>query len=375
VAKVQSSDKVWFSHKEKRWKVEEIVTADRIKRMILSWTDEKEIWNYDKCTINIERTGKERKLIVVVRSSTITTSRFMGDKDAKIRFMLGFDVSRVSEPKIEPDYVVRENDNVRTIREGPKNRWVFQLGSEENNDHWIWDWAEEGRDIRSSNIYKLYQSISDEISNPNLSLSNNIFDVELEEERDRVVPVIYQPAVDALDNFVREVHCAKTTTSEDGSYEVEVSTIFNNEELRKHVYANKIYESIRLLLYGRNLDVETFKILVKKDVSNNKFIFENIYSGNSQLEEDTIHGNHRQHDIKYYFNNHNHPVVFINTSNHAMAEHDTNHGIWKWEYLPWLTVLPPIKFGNKTREQIDKKYKPILERVRALFKRLVITIL
>jgi hypothetical protein len=34
--------------------------------------------------------------------------------------------------------------------------------------------------------------------------------------------------------------------------------------------------------------------------------------------------------VKYYFMDWNHPVVFFNTSNHAMAEHDTNDRVWKW---------------------------------------------
>ena len=29
-------------------------------------------------------------------------------------------------------------------------------------------------------------------------------------------------------------------------------------------------------------------------------------------------------------------MVFVNTSNHAMAEHDANHELWKWEYVPGL---------------------------------------
>ena len=45
-------------------------------------------------------------------------------------------------------------------------------------------------------------------------------------------------------------------------------------------------------------------------------------------------------------------MVFINTSNHAMAEFDANHNIWKWEYIPWL-VNAPVKFGEKNRNNIE----------------------
>lgn len=342
-----SSDKVWFSHRERRWAVD--------KKRRFSWTPKKEIWDWDSCTIGLARTPRERKLRVVVRSSTNKNSKYMGNKPVELRFMLGFDVSKVFKPKTE-SYVAREN--IPEKKEGPKKRWVFQL----DDDYWIWEWAEEGHDIRSSNIYRLYELISDEISNPSLSLSDNIFDAELESKGINVIPTIYQPAVDSLDNFVREVHCAQNPAEADGSYEVEVSIIFNNEQLRKHAYANRIYEGFRRLFYGRTIDIETCKILVRKDVSNSKFVFENIYSGNHPLEEDSIHEDPPpapERRIKYYFINHDHPVVFVNTSNHAMAEHDTNHHIWKWEYVPWLNNAP-IRFGSKTRKEIEKRFKPIL---------------
>lgn len=183
---------------------------------------------------------------------------------------------------------------------------------------------------------------------------------------DKIIPAIYQPAVDSLDNFVREVHCAQKPEKTDGSYEVEVSIIFNNEQLRKHACGgnlNKIYEGFRRLYHGRTLDVKTFNIIVRKDITDNKFIFEDIYSDEHQLEDDSIHGDPRpapERIIKYCFIDHNHPVIFINTSNHAMAEHDANHRLWKWEYIPWMKDAP-VKFGNKTREEIDREFKPIFK--------------
>ncbi len=158
----------------------------------------------------------------------VKNSRYMGNKPVELKFMLGFDVSRVSEPIIE-SYTARENHPDTKKREGPKERWVFQM----DDDYCIWEWAKEGEEIGSSNIYRLYKLISEEISHPSIK-SDNIFDVELETRADKIIPAIYQPAVDSLDNFVREVHCAQKPEKTDGSYEVEVSIIFNNEQLRKH---------------------------------------------------------------------------------------------------------------------------------------------
>jgi len=61
--------------------------------------------------------------------------------------------------------------------------------------------------------------------------------------------------------------------------------------------------------------------------------------------------------VEYFFMNGNHPVVFVNTANHALAGHDTNRRIWKWEYIPWLNGSAPIIFGNKTREEINSEFK------------------
>ncbi len=78
------------------------------------------------------------------------------------------------------------------------------------------------------------------------------------------------------------------------------------------------------------------------------------------MNADSIHGDQTlpvpEHSIKYYFANRNHPVVFINTSNHAMAEHDANDRIWKWEYIPWLDDAP-IKLGSMTRREIEQSLK------------------
>ncbi len=338
------SDTVWFTVKEKKWKVGFFGK--------FSWTGREEFWDSDNCTINFARTVKEECLIVV-RSSQIKYSSFMG-KDVMLRYMLGFEIlGKPSEPKTEK-YTAR--DNFPNRREGPKDRWVFQL----DDKHWIWEWAQEGEDITNSTIYRLYQDIVNELEHPSIK-GNNILDTPIDLQDDRLIPVVYQPSVDALKNFVREVHCAKGPANSDRSYEMEVSILFNNERLRQHGVLNSIYSLIRRLIYGRVIDLESFRILVGKDLASDRFTFEGIYSNEEGMNADSIHGDKTpppapQHPVKYYFANRNHPVVFVNTSNHAMAEHDTNNRIWKWEYIPWLNDAP-IKLGSKTRREIEQSLK------------------
>ena len=106
------------------------------------------------------------------------------------------------------------------------------------------------------------------------------------------------------------------------------------------------------------MDLVSFKILVGKDPTSDKFIFEGIYSYESEMNSDSIHGDKTlppapRHPVKYYFVDGKHPVVFVTTSNHAMAEHDANNRIWKWEYIPWIEDAP-IKLGSKTRREIKQ---------------------
>ncbi len=427
---------VWFSHREKIWKVD---------NGRFSWTDEERIWDWDTCTVSFVRTIKD-KLRVVVRSNANINSTYMGEhlftwgrvtvdveenkklinfltndykidlaenaevvkthgdtivifyggkkrvdiildannenamlriaggaaynlqvivekdnidvyrgKPVELRYMLGFDVdpTRISEPRAEC-YIARKY--ISSKKEGPKTRWVFQL----DDNHWIWEWAKEDGNIRDSYIYELYQSICKEISSHSMK-SSNIFDVKLDDQDDRIIPVIYQPAVDALENFIRAVHCTQIQ-EKDGSTAVEVTLIFNNEQLRNkyHYFANKYYEWLRKnFLFFREEDIESFKIFDEK--SPVSFLFKDVYSKKNGvecgLEYDDIHedkgDNAKMHSIKYYFMSSKHPVVFVNTSNHAMAEDDANHELWKWEYIPWLKNAA-IKLGNKTRKEIDE---------------------
>ncbi|HIH45019.1 MAG TPA: hypothetical protein HA257_08110 [Candidatus Methanoperedenaceae archaeon] len=349
---------VWFSHRENIYEVE---------NSEFRWTDKKKIWNWDHCTVSLARSYKDNTLIGVVRSSSNTNSKYMGDMPVNVRYMLGFAIKNVSELKIEK----------AGEWQGPEDRLIFQAGS----NYWIWDWAKEGTNINESPVYELHESISKELATQ-LIASDNIFKVDLETEPG-IVPVIYQPAVDSLKNFIREIHCARLPEeSNDGSYIIEVTLIFNNEELRRHSYKgflNKIYERIRKELNGRTVDVESFRMVVRQDkndpsvIEDVSLLFEGIYSDYPNkphsIEDDDIHGDKKDakpHSVIYYFQDRRHPVIFINTSNHAMAADDNNRHLWKWEYIPWVKNKPVI-FDNKSRKDIDEKFKTFLGRIVSYF--------
>jgi len=334
---------VWFTVKERKWKVSFFGK--------FSWTGREQLWDSDNCTVSIVG-SLENKCLIAVRSNQFRYSSYI-QKKVRLRYMIGFEISKVPPEPQTDTYVARKNISKR--REGPKKRWVLQL----DDKHWIWEWTQEGEDITNSTIYQLYHEIVNTLKQTCIN-RDNIFKVQNETPPDKVLPVIYQPSIDALKNFIREIHCAKETPNTDGTYNIEVSILFNNERLRQHGILNSLYESIRRHLYGRTMDLETFKIHITKNPTNNHFIFEGIYSNNNEINTDSIHGDKKppppKHPIKYYFNNQNHPIIFINTSNHAMAEHDTNNKLWKWEYIPWLTDTP-IKLGTLTRKELEEKLK------------------
>ena len=259
------SKPLWFTVKEKKWQVGYFGK--------FSWTGKEEFWDSDNCTFSFART-LNNKCLIVVRSNQTIFSSFIG-KEVMLRYMLGFEIlEKPSEPKTE---IYTARNNIPDRKEGPKNRWVFQL----DDKHWIWEWAQEGVDISNSTVYSLYLEIVNELDHP--KNPNNIFDLQMDEQEERLIPVIYQPSVDALKNFLREIHCAKGLIKQDGSYEMEVSLLFNNERLRQHGILNSFYTGLRRLIYGRVMDLESFKIFVRKDPASDRFTFEGIYSNLSDL--------------------------------------------------------------------------------------------
>ncbi len=339
---------IWYSVREKIWDT---------RSGKFRWTGKSQVWDWDKCTVGLARSWND-KLKLIVRSSNLKHSGYM-DKEVNLRYMMGFDVTDIKEP-VKDTYIAKDYSSDPQDRIGPKERWVIEL----NDEHWIWQWADSENNAEVAAIHEIYQKIRNELEDQRLN-GDNIFDANIDDLPDEIFPVIYQPAVDSLRNFVREVYIHKNEITDEGQ-EVEVTLLFENEELRKNSFGgfvNRIYEIFRHLRYGRTMDVETFKLHIPKDNANMGFTFENIYSNDHGLAEDSIHGDPPQaprRNVKYYLGNQSHPVVFINTSNHAMAEFDCNHEMWKWEYIPWLSDSP-VKLGSKSRKTIEMSFKPLLK--------------
>jgi hypothetical protein len=349
----ETKSEIWFSHRE------DIYNAQlKGTQKVFYWTDQSQIWDWDNCTVSwLPRDKKisSRVIRIVIRSLNSVFSEYR-KKEVKIRYMLGFDVvaSKIQPPEEEKYNEPIDNKPKRYGQE--RIRWVVKL----DNDYSIWQWKEENKTMQSSKIYEIYNGIIKSIDEPIIPNAKNVFNVVAYDDNKigkKIVPVVYQPAIDSWKNFVREVHCHAPANSQ----KIQVSILFNNEELREHKIVNRLYEWFRSWFYGRIIDVETFFIVLKENKYNDPelFDFPLIYSAENSIEQDSIHVDRYGITIKYYFGNLRHPIIFINTSNHAMGEHDTNHRLWKWEYIAWQKD-GPIKFGEKSREKINSSFKPKL---------------
>ena len=291
------------------------------KRYFLFWRNEEKTWNYKDCKVKVIGMDNNRARIIIRRKKS-GYSKFM-KSDFEVNLMLGFIVLDVR----------KETINDKTIL-------VFQIEQSKDNMH---------RDLKDVKIWSEYAHETEDLYNKIMQEKNNesgtkIIEADYLDRSSSMMPVIYQPKVDAWENFLREIHVHK---GNDESFQI--TLVFQDEVLRRHGILDGIYRYIRLLKYKRTMDVETFSF------KNNQFFFENIYSGQSNLFEDTIH-NKKEIPAKYFFQDENHPVLFVNTSNHALAPHDNNHDLWKWEYVPWSNKIP-IKSGEKTREMIEDELR------------------
>ena len=343
----------WFSQEEPNWN-----SIIRDGRKVFEQNGYK-LHDWQNCSVSAFSTDSG-KVKVNVRRKNIQYSMYM-KRNIEIKFLYGFDMSSIEEPVIEKyDQSSWRNDD------SPEFRWVIHLKKEGNQhqdrrDCSIWQWASQG-DIRQSDIFRLFRDIEMKLKSPNYINLDDVDDNDDTEANDQVIPVLVQPSTDGWKNFVRQVHSAKLDDVEE-----EFTLVFNDEHLRKHGFLESFYRFLRPFLYGRLTDLESFRVIVEGNAAS-YFVFPGIYSGKSDITEDSVHGDRGRflrkaprRRVKYHYSNRMHPIVFMNTANHAMAEEDNNTTLWKWEFVPW-EADSPIVYGKKSRKQIEDLVKNLDER-------------
>jgi hypothetical protein len=343
----------WFSQEEPNWN-----SIIRDGRKVFEQNGYK-LHDWQNCSVSAFSTDSGN-VRVNVRRRNIQYSMYM-KRNIEIKFLYGFEISSIEEPVAE-----KYDQSSWRNHDGQEFRWVIHLKKEGNQhrdrrDCSIWQWASQG-DIRQSDIFRLFRDIEMKLKSPNYINLDDVDDNDDTEANDQVIPVIVQPSTDGWKNFVRQVHSTKLDDFED-----EFTLVFNDEHLRKHGILESFYRFLRPFLYGRLTDLESFRVILEGNDASH-FVFSGIYSGKSDITEDSVHGDREwflrkapRRRVKYYYANRKHPIVFMNTANHAMAEEDNNTTLWKWEFVPW-EADSPIVYGNKSRKQIEDLVKNLDER-------------
>jgi len=352
------SQTVWFSHKEDY--------LDAPKDCKPNWTQNLKTWDFDNCTVSAQRKSNDT-INVIIRSINENIKSKITNKNRRVRFFYRFEILDFPKPFEDKYDDPPKNRNDSSKQTESKSRWVLNLTrtDEEDDDKkncQIWQWRDDGGKSAIQDIWDLLDKAKNDASQENRVIESaiEIMPSVPSDNTRKVLPIIYQPAMDTMKNFIRQIHIHNCKEKEN---EYEVTIVFNNEELRKHVLLNDFYEGLREHLFGRTKDVETFRIILVDKVPEN-FAFTGIYSDGKDLIEDDVHGDKqwwwhfgriKKRPIKSYYSTKLHPKIFVNTSNHAMAGRDSNPRLWKWEYLTWEEgEKNPIIIGELSREDVEK---------------------
>lgn len=188
------------------------------------------------------------------------------------------------------------------------------------------------------------------------------------------LPALYQPTMDI--NNGNGLICTYSRLFDEtvydyvlpGYYIIEVTYIFADED-----HPNPIidwwWDAFRMTFYGRIKDIETFFIVVNKATSSIvrlSFIYvylwwgtvppevrewAPIYSGSNTWSQEAHFWAKVSTGITYYIGNH--PKIYVNTWNHAMAECDNNPSLTK-------TVFATFTSTEGNREVAENMHSSIV---------------
>ena len=313
-------------------------------------------WHWENCKIWFEKNSENTIRFTIKRTNNISldeNTKLRWDKRQKntdsqvysLHYVLHFELQNCFLPN-----TIHE-EKIEQMYGDKKDCWVLNLDPQ----HKIWKWKDDRNEAKNI-MTKILESIK--LESTKIKDDSQYFSPVNVHKRHvklnmSIQPVIYHPAdelrVRQMRNFIREIHLAPSESDN----KILVTIVYNNEQLRENAWLDCIYRVFRKLRYGRTFDVESFSIVLENGYPT-KFDFPDIYSGCNKLEKDNIHCKKCGITIENYFSHDvSKPVIFINTSNHAMAGMDNNSGYWKIVYRLWDEKCP-IYVGTNTRCEIEK---------------------
>ena len=319
----------------------------------------KKPWHWNNCTISFEKISKDIIRFIIRRKKNIdlpknTKLRWDEKQNSEmypfqsytLHYLIHFDIQIISLPKkISDEGIEVQLNNVPEYGQTQESL-VINL----DDHHKIWQWKNIENETNNVMI-RILDAINKMSSNQYIS-STKIMQKMEDIDITNILPVVYHPTRDLREgrNYIQEIHLHKLKTDN----KIMITIVYNDEQLRANKRLDWVYRIFRKIRHGQSFDVETFNIILEENEKPMQFDFPNIYSGhNNTLERDNIHCNRCNVEIRYYFNeNKLLPILFINTSNHAMAEIDNNCNKWKIEYRLWEEQCP-VYIGTNTRCEIE----------------------
>lgn len=321
-------------------------------------------WHWKNCRISFEKNSNDTIRFMVKRTKNIfleNNTKLRWDKKKSntnpklnrynLHYVIHFDVKVSLLPNLVQDEIIEEQLYGKKAIGEKRDCWVLNLGSQ----HKIWLWKDDN-DKAKNIMTKILESIklkSIEVRGSNQHFRAIGFEKKQITLSGSIQPVIYHPARDLrgerIRNYIQEIHLAPSVNND----KILVTIVYNDERLRENAWLDWTYRIFRKFRHGRTFDVESFSIVLEDGLPT-KFDFADIYSKNDKLENDSTHYNKCAINIDHFFSNQRRrPIIFINTSNHAMAGIDANDNKWKIEYRIWEKECP-IYFGANTRCEIEQ---------------------
>ena len=321
-------------------------------------------WHWKNCKISFEKNSNDTIRFMVKRTKNIfleDNTKLRRDKkqiytSSKLNkyilhYVIHFDVKVSLLPSMVYEEEIEEQLQRKKGNGKKRDCWALNLDAQ----HKIWLWKDVNNEAKNI-MTKMLESIK--LKSAKIKDNPRHFSpLEVENRQIKLIgniqPVIYHPARDIsgerVRNYIQEIHLAPSVNDN----KVLVTIVYNDERLRENAWLDWIYRIFRKLRHGRTFDVESFLIVLEEGLPT-KFDFPDIYSGDNKLEKDSIHCNKCASIIDHFFSNNRYrPVIFINTSNHAMAGKDNNINKWKIEYRLWEEQCP-IYLGSNSRCEIEQ---------------------
>ena len=198
----EQDDLTWFSHFGTEYQVRTVGN-----NKIVEFKNTETIFDWDNCSVQIARSPL-KKLRIFIRGHAYRYSHY-NKKVVRPTFLLSIDIDSITPP-IEDDYQIgSERKNLKSLHYKQYRRYVFEL----DNKYWIWEWKKNYDDIKQSKVYLIYGQIMEYLDNLSQKKVENptLIAATFPHIDKDLIPAIYQPAIDQLKNFVREIHCSKTS--------------------------------------------------------------------------------------------------------------------------------------------------------------------